>query len=348
LKSQARDGCQRKGRAIKAKVKKTLVLLLRIAISLGLIAWILMNVDRTQLLESMRTIDPGFLLLAQAAYFVVNGICAWRWQVLLAGRGVAVGYPRLLRYFLNGLFFGNFLPTTVGGDLMRAYLVSDDCGTRSEALASVLVDRFIGLFGVIVTGVIGLILVARTGQEAALLRYMALGVGLTLALLAVFLNKGIMRRFRVLLRLPLVNRLEQKLVEFYHSLYVYRSQRREVALALALSLLVQLGVVLTVFVISRALGSDISITPFFLYMPVIAAVSMLPVSINGWGLMEGAFIVFFGRAGMSGTEALTLGFIYHLVAVAVSLSGGVLWLILGRGRRPKTECLIGTGGPGDA
>lgn len=303
-----------------------------------------MNVDRAQLLQSMRSLDLGLLLAAQLAYFAVNGVCAWRWQVLLAGRGVRLGFLRLLRYFLNGLFFGNFLPTMVGGDLMRAYLVSDDCGTRSEALASVLVDRFIGLFGVIITGIIGLILVARTGQETALLRHMVFGVVMTLLLLAVFLNKGIMRRFRVLLRLPLVNRLERKAVEFYQSLYVYRSHKREVAAALGLSLLVQLGVVLTVFAISRALGSGIPITPFFLYMPVIAAVSMLPVSINGWGLMEGSFIVFFGRAGMPGPEALSLGFIYHLVAVAVSLCGGVLWLLIGRGRRPQGECVPPAGG----
>jgi hypothetical protein len=313
-------------------------LLLRVAISLGLMAWILRSVDLNQLKESMRSLNPGYLLLAQAAYFAVNSVCVWRWQVLLDGRGVRVGFLRLLRYFLNGLFFGNFLPTTVGGDLMRAYLVSDQCGTRSEALASVLVDRFVGLFGVIITGILGLILVARTGQETALLRYMLIGVGLTVLLLAVFLNKGIMGRLRFILRLPLLKRLEQKAVEFYHSLYVYRSHRREVALALGLSLLVQLGVVLTVFSIARALGSDISIVPFFLYMPVIAAVSMLPVSINGWGLMEGSFIVFFGRAGMTGPEALSLGFLYHVVAVVVSLWGGILWLFVGRGQGPKPAC----------
>lgn len=308
------------------------------AISLGLIAWILRSVDLPQLWATLQGLNVWYLLLSQLFSFLVNAACVWRWQVLLAGRGVRVGYGRMLRYFLNGLFFGNFLPTTVGGDLMRAYLVSDECGTRSEALASVLVDRFIGLFGVIITGIIGLILVARTGQETALLRYMMVGVGITLVLLAVFLNKSIMKRFRVLLRMPLVNRLEQKAVEFYHSLYVYRTHLREVALALGLSLLVQLAVVLTVFAISRALGSGISIIPFFLYMPVIAAVSMLPVSINGWGLMEGSFIVFFGRAGMSGPEALSLGFLYHVLAVVVSLSGGVLWLLIGRGRRPSDEC----------
>jgi hypothetical protein len=309
-----------------------------VAISLGLIAWILKSVDLPQLWATLQGLNVWYLLLSQLFSFMVNAVCVWRWQVLLAGRGVRVGYGRLLRYFLNGLFFGNFLPTTVGGDLMRAFLVSDDCGTRSEALASVLVDRFIGLFGVIITGIIGLFLVARTGQETALLRYMVIGVGITLALMAVFLNKSIMKHFRVLLRMPLVNRLEQKAVEFYHSLYVYRTHLKEVALALSLSLLVQLAVVLTVFSISRSLGSDIPITPFFLYMPVIAAVSMLPVSINGWGLMEGSFIVFFGRAGMSSPEALSLGFLYHVLAVVVSLSGGVLWLLIGRGRRPGDQC----------
>jgi uncharacterized protein (TIRG00374 family) len=321
------------------RLKKALSLALRILISLGLISWILFKVDRRQLFDTMRNLDAGFVLLAQATYFAVNAVCAWRWQVLLAGRGVRLGFWHLFRYFLNGLFFGNFLPTTVGGDLMRAYLIFDDCQNRSEAFASVLVDRFIGLFGVIVTGVIGLVLVARTGQELALLRYMAIGIGLTVVLVAAFLNKPLMRRFRGLLKLPLVARIEHAAVEFYHSLYVYRTHKREVAAALLQSLLVQLGVVLTVFFIARALGSSISIVPFFLYMPVIAAVSMVPVSINGWGLMEGAFIVFFTRAGMTRPEALSMGFLYHVVAVVVSLAGGLLWLLMGgRKASPGEEC----------
>lgn len=321
-------------------LRKTLVLTLRIAVSLALIAWILWKVDRRQLLRTIANLDPLIMTLAVAAYAAVNGICAWRWQLLLAGRGIRIGYWQLLRYFLNGLFFGNFLPTTVGGDLMRAYLVADDCANRSEALASVLVDRFIGLFGVVVTGLAGLVLVARTGQELALLKYMAAGVGGTLAVVGCFLSKTLMRRFRGLLRLPLVQRVERQLVDFYHSLYAYRGHRAEVAMAFLQSLMVQLFVVLTAFGIARAIGSGISLVPFFLYMPVIAAVSMIPASINGWGLQEGAFIVFFGRAGMGRPEALTLGFLYHLVAVLVSLAGGLLWLVCGGRRRspPATAC----------
>ena len=323
----------RESKTIKERLKKTLSLLLRIAVSLGLIAWTLASIDREQLVRAIRGMNLWLLLLALGLYFMVNAVCAWRWQLLLYGRGIRLGYLRLLRYFLNGLFFGNFLPTTVGGDLMRAYLISNDC-RRTEALASVLVDRFVGLFGVIATGIIGLFLVARTGQETLLLKYMLYGIAITLLLLAVFLNKRIMKKFQGLLKLPLVNRMEEKVVEFYHSLYVYRQHAKEIALALALSLLVQLGVVLTAFTISRSLGADIAIMPFFLYMPVIAAVSMLPVSINGWGLQEGSFILFFGRAGLPGHQALSLGFLYHLVAVAISLIGGILWLLRGRGGHP--------------
>jgi hypothetical protein len=219
---------------------------------------------------------------------------------------------------------------------MRAYLVAGDCSNRSEALASVLVDRFIGLFGVIITGVVGLVLVARTGQELALLKYMAVGIVLTLAAVAVFLNKPLMRRFRGLLRLPLLQRIEHQLVDFYHALYVYRTHKNEVALAFLQSLLVQLFVVLTAFFIARSIGIGISMVPFFLYMPVIAAISMVPASINGWGLQEGAFIVFFGRAGASRPGAFSLGFLYHLVAIAISLLGGMLWLLYG-GRKQRQQ-----------
>ena len=319
---------------MKQAIKTTVTLVLRIAVSLALITWILLKVDRRQLLTTITSLNPWQMLLAVAAYIMVNVLCAWRWQVLLAGRGIHVGFWRLLRYYLNGLFFSNFLPTTVGGDLMRAYLVAGDCSNRSEALASVMVDRFIGLFGVIFTGLAGLVLVARTGQELALLWYMAGGVILTLVAVAVFLNKPLMRKFRGLLRLPLLARVEHQLVVFYHSLYVYRTHKNEVALAFLQSLLVQLFVVFTAFFIARSIGIGISMVPFFLYMPVIAAVSMVPASINGWGLQEGAFIVFFGRAGASHAGAFSLGFLYHIVAIAVSLLGGLLWLLYG-GRKKQ-------------
>jgi uncharacterized protein (TIRG00374 family) len=318
---------------MKEKLKKTFLLSLRIIISLGLIGWILLKVDKRQMLESFRSLNLWLLLASLAAYFVVNAVCNWRWQLLLSARGINSGYWKLLRYFLNGLFFGNFLPTTVGGDLARAYLVAEDCKGKSEALASVLVDRFIGLFGVIVTGIIGLILVAKTGQELFLLKAMVIGIAAALLFVILFLNKSLIRKFRWVLKLPLVEKVEHHLIDFYHSIYVYRTHKIEVLWAFMQSLLVQIFVVITSFLIALALKIEISIIPFFLYMPVIAAVSMIPLSINGWGLQEGAFIVFFGRAGVARSAALSLGFLYHLVAIAISLLGGILWLIFG-GRRP--------------
>lgn len=323
---------------MKQAIKKTLFLTLRIVISLGLIGWILHSVDRRALADSLKSIDYWYLAAALLAYLIVNAFCTWRWQILLAARSIRSGYWKLFRYFLNGLFFGNFMPTTVGGDLARAYLVVDDCNKKSEALASVLVDRFIGLFGVIITGIIGLILVAKTGQELVLLKGMVIGIVAALLFVVLFLNKTLVKKFRWLFKLPLMEKVEHHLIDFYHSIYVYRTHKKEVFWAFIQSLLVQLFVVFTAYYISKALGISIPITPFFLYMPVIAAVSMIPLSINGWGLQEGAFIVFFGRAGLSRPEALSLGFVYHLVAVAISVLGGLLWLMYGHRKKQKETC----------
>jgi hypothetical protein len=320
---------------MKQALKKTLVLVLRVAFSLVLIAWILYKVDRRQLYETIRSVDPWLAMLAVIAYAAVNVLCAWRWQVLLAARNIKAGFWRLFRYYLNGLFFSNFLPTTIGGDLARAYLVADDCNKRSEALASVLVDRVIGLFGVILTGVVGLVLVARTGQEIALLKAMVVVIVSALLLVTLFLNKTLVRKFRWMLRIPVMERAEHHLIDFYHSIYAYRTRPMAVVWAFFLSLLIQVMVVVSAYLIALSMHLAIPIRPFFLYMPVIGAVSMVPVSINGWGLQEGAFIVFFGRAGLARAEALSLGFLYHLVAVLISLAGGVLWLIYGNRRQLK-------------
>ena len=323
---------------MKQALKKTLYLALRILTSLGLIGWILLKVDRRELADSLKHINYWYLTAALAAYLMVNALCTWRWQILLAARSIRSGFWKLFRYFLNGLFFGNFLPTTVGGDLARAYLVVDDCNKRSEALASVLVDRFVGLFGVIITGVIGLVLVAKTGQEVSLLKGMVICTAAALIFVALFMNKPLVKKFRWMLKLPLVEKAEHHLIDFYHSIYVYRTHKAVIFLAFVQSLLVQLFVVFSALLIAKSLGISISIIPFFLYMPVIGAVSMIPLSINGWGLQEGAFIVFFGRAGLGRPEALSLGFVYHLVAVTISLLGGLLWLIYGNKKKLKETC----------
>ncbi|MDQ7798427.1 MAG: lysylphosphatidylglycerol synthase transmembrane domain-containing protein [Candidatus Edwardsbacteria bacterium] len=323
---------------MREKIKKTSLLILRILVSLGLIGWILWpyKKDPQELTATFKNIDHWYLIGAFVAYFIVNAFCTWRWRILLSARGIRAGYWRLFRYFLNGLFFGNFLPTTVGGDLARAYLVVNDCNKKSEALASVLVDRFIGLFGVIITGIVGLVLVAKTGEELFLLRVMVIVIVAVLLFVALFLNKSLVKKFRWVLKLPLVERIENHLIDFYHSLYIYRTHKNEVFWAFIQSLMVQLFVVFTAYFIAVSMGISISIIPFFLYMPVIAAVSMIPLSINGWGLQEGAFILFFGRAGVVRSAALSLGFLYHLVAIAISLLGGILWLIYG-GRKPAND-----------
>ena len=310
-----------------------LVNLLKVVISIGLVAWAFAKID-LQLVSAQLGAANLWLVLAALALFevaiIINGV---KWQVLLRAQGVRVPFGALLQFLFTGFFFNNFLPANVGGDVIRGYGLARYTDRAADAAVSVVVDRIIGLIAYMSTAFVAAIVVAnlRGGQGLQKLEWVAF-VAL-LALLVAFATL-LSRRVRAIMSRLFTSHLLSPLAPLWNRISgafdAYRFQYRALALAFGLGLL---GIVCTTFVnwlLSQSMGGLMPLTTILLLNPLIALVLMLPISIGGIGVSQAAYPFFYGLAGVPPSHALAVSLLMQAVVILGSLPGAFFWL---RGRR---------------
>lgn len=304
---------------------------LKIAVSLGLIAFILTKVGLAETWNSLRGAHWGFMAVALALFIFTLPLRALRWQALLDGLGMHVPVARLTELYFVGTFFNIFLPTGVGGDVIRAVELTQDSRHGAEAIGTVFVDRLTGLLVLFVIALAALPFSYRLVETevAAAIVIMALAgvVGGWLLLQGDLLGR-IGRRLSFL---PAQDKLEK----------LYRAVggcgRRALAWALAVSVLFNLANILVNYLIALALGVHLSPWYFFAFVPIISFSLTLPVSLGGLGVREGTYLLLFGQAGVAPEQALALSLAYYAITVVTGLLGGLVYAIEGaRGLKSET------------
>lgn len=262
-------------------------------------------------------------------------LMAWRWLALL--HGVEANRPlqraRLLRVFFVSTFVGTFLPGSVGGDAVRAVSATRHGVSMANAVASVAVDRLLGIVSVMLMAVAGLWFVGRQLDAPLLLPIAGAGTlaatGLTWLLL--FKPGAYQRTLRLMgaHRLPTVDRLARKFVAA-SSQYGYHQGL--VGRVLVMSLAVQVLRTLQTWCLGMALGVTIGLAWYFAVVPIIVLVVLLPISFAGLGTANLAFVSLFGLAGVAPADAFVLSVLFLTLSVLGNLPGGVLFAV-GQGPR---------------
>lgn len=299
--------------------------LVKLAIS-ALLIWLLVrNRDLGGLAREMLAVEPLALVAAAAGLFALLVPQALRWSVVLR----AMGHPRGLRVSLPltmiGLFFSQTLPTSIGGDGMRAWELHRDGLAMSSAVSSVLIDRAAGLLGicVLVTATLPLLLgiVPNPAVETGVGLLLAAGYGgVAIAMLLDRLPESL-RRFKVV----------RGFAALSTSLRAVILAPRPALAALGASLVYQLGAVAVVFALARGIGIPVAPAACLVIVPLANLSALLPISIAGWGVREGAFVAGFGFVGVAAADAIAVSVLFGLLTMLVGMSGGLVWLLR---RRP--------------
>jgi len=303
--------------------------ILKVGVTLATIVFLFARVDLAVMAQHLARANPVLLLVACALYFLAIALGAAKWQVLVRAQNLNGSLGDLLTYSLVGLFFGNLLPSNVGGDVVRAYGLMRATGRAEAAAISVLVDRLMGLTAFLGAAVVMAALAAMTLTRGAELEQIEIATVIVAALFifvaALIFSRRVSQCIKWVFDLALLRRIQPIAQRVYHALQVYRHSYRALAINLALSACI---VVVTTFVwyaVALALGVDISVFYFFLFNPLIAFVLLIPISFNGLGPKEATAVFFFGLVGMQSEVALSMSLIFHLLIVLTSLPGGVLW-----------------------
>ena len=315
-------------------MKGTLLRIGRIVLGVVLLVWVFRQVHWKELLEQLAHARHEWIVAA----FLVNSagllLGAWRWRLLLAAVGRRVPMPYLFGSYLVGLFFNNFLPSNVGGDVIRAAGARKKSGgSRTEHLTVVLVERMIGLLATLCLGG-----VAALAGHAAWLGTKAT-VGLIGALfvsaagLFVALHEGTRGLVhRILPRLPgaFVRRTIDKMLTAFE---LFSRSPGALAGNFALSLGFQFLLIVHFWLIQFAFGQHEPFQTFLVVVPLVFTAMMLPVGINGLGVREWAFVALLTRAGFDAATALALSLASYGIAVLQGLLGGAVHLARELGER---------------
>ncbi len=310
-------------------MKRHLGSLAKIAVTFAIILFLLARVDLGAMAQHLARANGPLLFLALALYFGAVTLGAVKWELLVRAQGLDIPLGDLLAYSLVGLFFGNLLPTNLGGDVVRAYGLVRASGRAEAAAISVLVDRLMGLVAWMSAAVVMAALAAVTLTRGTELKQIEVATAFAAALFilgsALLFSRRLSQRFMGIFRVGPLAPLQPAAERVYHALQVYRHSYRALALNLALSACIVVVTTFVWYLVGLALGIGVSLFYYFLFNPLITFVVLIPISFNGLGPKEATAVFIFGLIGVPSEMALAMSLIFHLLIVLTSLPGGVLW-----------------------
>jgi len=308
-------------------MKSGALLAAKIGVSLALLIYLFSTTDLAALLLRVRGGDGLLFACTVALYAGMLAISTWRWRLLLR----ALGFPARLRdltsSYLVATFFNNFLPSNIGGDVVRVRDSSRLTGSATASLAVVAVDRMLGLGALYVLALLAFVLGGPAVRHLAGARVVLVGLGLVFAGIAyVFFRPGTARRLMAWSRLRTIDWVNGQFEIVQGAVHVYRTQLGAVTLAFAASVALQTLVVLYFYTVAHALLIPLPLPVAFLMVPLCTLIQTVPITFNGWGLRESLFVVYFSQVGLPRDSALAFSLVGATLIVVLSLSGAVVWM----------------------
>ena len=309
----------------------------RLTVSVALIAIVVSLVDLRVLATNLARIQLPWLVLAAALIWSTTFVSAWRWSIVIRSFGPqrerSPSYWHLWLLYWIGQFFNQLLPSGLGGDGMRMWLVRRAGLPTGSAITSVLVDRVVALTAIV-------LLVAATlpfafggpGQDTAPLWLwgVVFSCSLGIAVVAGFAGAPLPDRIS---GNPLVRALRRLSTD----LWKVMSRPGYLLATLGASIVVQVIGSFAVYSIAQSLGVRLELLQCVALMPVVVLATAVPISIAGWGVREVAMVAVLASVGVAREDALLISVLYGGLAVATSLPGGVLWLLERRAESSAAE-----------
>jgi hypothetical protein len=307
------------------KFKRAVILLIKLLVSGGLIAYILTRIHIERSLHTLVSAKLSFIGLALVVYLFAQALSAVRWTVLVRPLGIKTPFKDLVSYYLIGMFFNLFAPGTVGGDVSRVYYLVKDQQRDEQGRTvptvrvamSVFMDRAIGMVVLIWMGAAGLLLFPSYPVPAAI-RSLTLMLALGFAVCTVLIP---------VLRRALPEDGNSLIVKLRLALRSYRTHWHAIVQGILLSLIVHLIQAWMHLVMGRALNLAIPFSFCLIVYPLVGTFAAIPISLNGLGLREGGYIFLLGLIGIDSENGIAFGLLLFLIVATDSLIGGIIFLL---------------------
>lgn len=296
---------------------------LRALLTIAILGYLASRIDMAQAGGAVLSVSLPHLAAVLALVLVDRLVMILRWVLLLRASDVPIATKSAAWIFLVSSFVGSFLPAGVGGDAARAWTLTQRTAQGSEALASVAVDRLLGVMSLVTLGLVGLVIVAPAGGAGDWrlpVAVMLLAAGCLAALWADRLVRAIVPDAWH------TRTIGRRAIKLSDAVARYRARGGVLAQVMTWSLVVQLLRIAQAYLLGLGLGIDVPFPYYLLFMPIGLLMLLLPVSISGFGLPQGVFVWLLRPLGVPDEQSFALSTLIVLTGLAGNLPGLWLWL----------------------
>ena len=298
----------------------------KILVAIGLLTILFIKIDVVESLSYFYHIHPLAISAIFIVIFFLIFVSVLKWQIFLKSLHLVNSFWSLYRYYIIGYFFSNFLPSNIGGDIVRLSLAAKGKDTYMASFVAVFMERF--------TGIIATLIFVSISIPLAFWYFdyfdrLYLIVFSSFAMF-IFITGIFFIKFdyfdRYMPEEGFIKKIIAKIKEISSLIHSFKNKKRVLFTAMILSLIFNFLTIVNVYVVGFALDIQLSFIELFILVPIIILISTIPLSINAIGIAEGAYVLCLGAIGVSSPEALSIALLIRASTLIVSLLGGLFFL----------------------
>lgn len=310
--------------------------IVRAIISIGLIIFLVHRADVNKLLSTLISADMKLFVFAVILGCVKIGIESYKLYLLLWAKRVPVPFWVVIKIMVTSTFLGTFTPTSLGMEIFRAYGFSKYTDDKVESISAVAINRFMGLLTLFVMASVSALWESSYAKDVGVV-WIVLLFGIPIFLVSFGFSNRVRKFFgdKIFRYSRFTVRLTAWIRNIGASFYDYWDHKKILGLVFLLSFLFQGVRILACFIMAVALGVNVPLGFFFIFIPLVLIFTMLPFSVGGIGMREGGVVYFMGRVGVDPARALGVSILWFIAAIASASPGLFFYLKEGIGPRKR-------------
>lgn len=303
------------------------MMVVKLVLSAALLVYLLRSVDLGDVFNHVIEGNHPLFAVAVLIYVTVVILSTVRWKILLDALGSSPSFKAMCQSYMVATFFNNFLPSNVGGDVVRVRDAAKAAGSHTASLTVAILDRVIGFVALYFIAATAFLFGGPMVRALAGARVILLGLTAVFIVLgAIFLRSGMVTAIVERVRLRRFPWIYDKFESVQAAVNSYRARKTALIEAFLLSLVLQFLGVSYFFMVAKALRIPLEFGACLLMVPLCTLIQAIPISFNGWGLREGVYVYYFNQVGLPRESALAFSIVAAGLVILLSISGLFVWL----------------------
>lgn len=307
-------------------VKKIISVSIRLLIGIAILLFLSNSFNLTDALRAILNANLYWIIFSLFIILILRVIVVIRWKIILDYQKLIIPFIELVKINYVSSAIGQVLPGGIGGDVLRGYKLTIKYKQLSNTTSSIILDRILGIGSMIIVAFVGSIIADIIGLKLNLSLYLAAILFLLVLFFVVGHKININYKSLSNIKSKRILTILKKLEELYYSVTDVNKVKTIFLSVFSISIVVQLLRCLIFYLLFLAFGHSIDFIYLLITIPITLILSIIPISISGLGVREGALVYFLTSIGIPAEICIGVGLLFHVLQIVASLPGIMMWI----------------------